>query len=660
MSCHYPRRAIHFDFHTMPGCTDIGAKFDGPAFAATLKQAGVEFINFFAKCNVGFCYFPTKVGTMYPGLTRDLLGEVIASCHAVGIKVSAYFNVGLSHEEALRHREWCIVNPKGQVYEFDVMNHWFRKMCFNSGYRGHILALIREVLENYPVDGLIFDSMNPPPCHGIECVEQMEQLGLDINRPEDAAAFAQQTKLSLKQDIEALAGRYRQDLFLYFLGVEACYQPTHIELEVLPQGGWGYDYLPSRIRYIRTLGKPYATMTGRFQRSWGDLGGLRPEPALFYDCINSVANGGACSIGDHLHPAGALQPPVYDMISRVYARLAALDEWTDGAQSQADMAIFAPWLDEAIPAPPAATAILAGASRLLLELGCQYDVLDGAADLRGYRLLFLPDEVRLTPALADKVQAFLDQGGAVISSAWSGLTPDGAGFALPAYREAIEMAGPELGDPTFFHAGPEVADGVPAMGVTIYSPGIAMRPRADRGISGAGLGRSYWKIGQWDHKHEYLYAPEKELTDDSALVRTADGKVWHFAFPIAADYYQYATTIMKRVLGNIIRQVLPEPLVTVKNLPSYGVATVTDQPARHRRLLHLLCFVPEKRGRAMEIIEEPSVAVNLDISLRLDGRTARRVYLAPDRKDLAFTQSGDRVCLRLDVLVGQALIVIEA
>ncbi len=653
----FPRRAIHFDFHTMPGCTDIGSRFDGQAFAATLKQCGVEYINFFAKCNLGFCYYPTKAGTMYPGLNRDLLGEVVSSCHDAGIKVSAYFNVGLSHDEALHHREWCIVNAKGQVYEFDVMNHWFRKMCFNSGYRQHILALVREVLENYPVDGMIFDSMNPPPCHGFECLEKMASIGLDIDRPQDAADFAHQTKLSLKQDIEDLARNSRRDLLLYFLGVEACYQPTHIELEVLPQGGWGYDYLPSRIRYIRTLGKPYSTMTGRFQRSWGDLGGLRPEPALFYDCINSVANGGACCIGDHLHPAGALQKPVYDMIGRVYARLAALDEWTDGARPRTDMAIFAPWLDHAATTPNAATAILAGASRLLLELGCQYDVVDSRADLAPYRLLFLPDDVRLTPALAAKVQTYLDEGGTVISSAWSGMTPDGTAFALPALEQAIVFLGNEAGDPTFFHAGEEVADGIPDMGVTVYTPGIAMRPHPGQAASCASLGKSYFKLGAWDHRHEFLYAPEQELTDGSALLRTLDGKAWHFAFPIATDYYRHATSIMKRVLGNVLHRALPEPLVTVRNLPSYGVATVADQPGR--RLLHLLCYVPEKRGQVMEIIEEPSVAINLDISLRLDGRTVRNVYLAPDRNELAFKQEGDRLRLRLDTLVGHALIVAE-
>ena len=72
----FPRRAIHFDFHTMPGCEKLGKDWNAAHFVRTLQDAKVEFINFFAKCNLGFCYFPTQTGTVYPGLDFDLLGGV--------------------------------------------------------------------------------------------------------------------------------------------------------------------------------------------------------------------------------------------------------------------------------------------------------------------------------------------------------------------------------------------------------------------------------------------------------------------------------------------------------------------------------------------------------------------------------------------------------
>ena len=79
-------RQIHLDFHTSPVIPKVGADFDPVEFTATLKKAGVESINIFAKCHHGMCYYPTKVGKVHPGLKRDLLGEMITALHAEGIK----------------------------------------------------------------------------------------------------------------------------------------------------------------------------------------------------------------------------------------------------------------------------------------------------------------------------------------------------------------------------------------------------------------------------------------------------------------------------------------------------------------------------------------------------------------------------------------------
>ena len=60
------RRAVHFDFHTMPGIHDFNRDFDAAVFAQRLADAHVDYINFFAHCNLGFAYYPTKLGIPYP------------------------------------------------------------------------------------------------------------------------------------------------------------------------------------------------------------------------------------------------------------------------------------------------------------------------------------------------------------------------------------------------------------------------------------------------------------------------------------------------------------------------------------------------------------------------------------------------------------------
>jgi len=61
----------------MPKIPDLGSEFNAKEFAKTLKDANVDYINAFAKCNLGFAYYPTKIGIVYPSLKCDMLGEMV-------------------------------------------------------------------------------------------------------------------------------------------------------------------------------------------------------------------------------------------------------------------------------------------------------------------------------------------------------------------------------------------------------------------------------------------------------------------------------------------------------------------------------------------------------------------------------------------------------
>jgi len=181
------RRAMHFDFHTMPGFEHLLSGFDAEAFASKLEENHVEFINFPARCNIGFSYYQTKVGGVYPGLTRDILGEVIDACHRHGIGVCAYINGGLNHEMASCHHGWCRMDRSGRIYGKDKVDNFFRTMCWNSRYRRYFLAEVREILA-YDIDGLFVDCMVTRECYCPSCRAAMEAEGREIT-PDSVMAY---------------------------------------------------------------------------------------------------------------------------------------------------------------------------------------------------------------------------------------------------------------------------------------------------------------------------------------------------------------------------------------------------------------------------------------------------------------------------------------
>jgi hypothetical protein len=102
---------------------------------------------------------------------------------------------------------------------------------------------------------------------------------------------------------------------------------------------------------------------------------------------------------------------------------------------------------------------------------------------------------------------------------------------------------------------------------------------------------------------------------------------------------------------------LPDPLIKVSGLPSFGKATVTAQDGR--RMIHLINYVPELRGKS-EIVEEPLFAKDIKISMRTDGFIPRNAYLAPEGNVLELKHEGIYVFVKVPEIYGYQLVVFES
>ena len=140
-------RQIHLDFHTSPACLDVGRDFDGDLFACTLQDAHVNAINIFAKCHHGYSYYPTKVGTVHPGLQIDLLGQQIEALHRVGIACPVYVTVMWDELAGIQHPEWVIVNKDGRIASrAPLSNAWgWTTLDVSTSYYDYLTAQVDEL-----------------------------------------------------------------------------------------------------------------------------------------------------------------------------------------------------------------------------------------------------------------------------------------------------------------------------------------------------------------------------------------------------------------------------------------------------------------------------------------------------------------------------------
>ena len=116
--------------------------------------------------------------------------------------------------------------------------------------------------------------------------------------------------------------------------------------------------------------------------------------------------------------------------------------------------------------------------------------------------------------------------------------------------------------------------------------------------------------------------------------------------------------IAKLILTNVIDRLLGDDKTLTTDLPAQGVVTLMDQTAEHRLVNHVLYASPIRRGNGIEIIEDIIPLCSVNVSVKT-GFEPKRVYLAPEMRDIPYTYENGRVSYTIDRLECHAMVVME-
>lgn len=576
------KRAVHFDFHTCPGIDDMACDFDAQKFAKTLKNANVGIINATAMCNMGFAYYPTKVGVKYPGLEIDLFGEIVKACRKEGIRVIGYVSTGLSHEVYNRHPEWCRINADGQIISGDRTGNFFRTQCFNTPHTDYMLSILKEVLE-YDICGLFLDNVITYPCYCPTCTRLMLEEGIDINDPKAVYDFSYRSTREFAKKVRALIPK---DKYVYTNGFDEPFAKTHGEVECLPCGGWGYDKFSSVTAYVRNQYEQTTYMTGRFQCSWGDFGGYRSRASLENDFFDALTHNSQVSVGDHFNPKGALDTELYDMIGDIYAKIKAYEPWIDPAHYIKEVAVLRNFTDEYRRTYDAA-------ARMLGELKYNFDVIDESMDFSPYNLIIIPDKTRMTEKIKNKLEEYMADERHAVLSAGESLLDRELNFVPGKYWDFVEFCGIDDTKTSYFKYPDK--ERIYAM----YNTGTFIKTAEENVV--AKYVKPYF-TKHWDGKHGYFYTPPKCETEFAAVAQR--GRWRHISFDIFEAYYNSGYKAHRDIVEKFMREAIAEPLIDAGELPSTARATLTGTDDYN--LLHVKVTYPEVRG-LVDVIEEHGV-----------------------------------------------------
>ncbi|HMN62513.1 MAG TPA: beta-galactosidase trimerization domain-containing protein [Anaerolinea sp.] len=648
-------RQVHLDFHTSQHITGIGDAFDPDEFGDTLQRAHVNSITCFARCHHGYIYYDTRVNPerRHPHLKRNLLAEQIEACHKRDIRVPIYTTIQWDHFTAEQHPEWLALDADGKVQGTPPYEAGFyRNLCVNSPYLDFLKAHVTEILQTFEVDGFFFDIVNALDDSSVWTRSAMQAVGLDPADQRRRVEFGRKVIDEFKHDLSVLVRSYRKDCSIFYNaghispfvrpGLEAY---SHLELESLPSAGqWGYLHYPLTVRYARTLGLDNLGMTGKFHTSWGDFHSFKNPAALQYECFRMLALNSKCSVGDQLHPDGKICQDTYNLIGSVYRDVERKEPWCVGASPLVDIGLLntEEFSHSRIPIDSS------GAVMMLQETGHQFDVLDTHSDFAAYRVLVLPDSVSLDDKLAEKIRAYLAGGGALIASYRSGLLPDESGFALP--EMGVRLVGEAPFSPDFLEPSDRIGARLPQTELVVYRRGLQVEALPGAEVL-AQVNVPYFNR-DFRHFCSHLHTPSSRQVGYPGIIK--NGQAIYFAHPIFSQYRERAPRWLRILFHDALSILLPQPLVRALG-PSTLQTTLNEQPALKRRVLHLLHYIPERRGMEFDTLEDVIPLYNTAVSVRAD-QPVQSVRLVPEGMELAFTSENGRVEFIVPVIAGHQMI----
>lgn len=624
-------RQVHLDFHTSEAIEGIGSQFQKEQFQEMLKLGHVNSITVFSKCHHGWAYHPSEANEMHPHLSFDLLGSQIEAAHEIGVKTPVYLSAGLDEKAFRKHPEWWYIGElDGKPVSPDLVHPGFHVLCFNTGYLEYLAKQVEEVVQKYDADGIFLDISAPRPCYCKTCQAELIREGKDPTDRRNVWEQAQRVYNNYTKRIEEAVYKYKKLPIFHNGGhiargrYDIMNRNSHLEIESLPTGGWGYDDAQISTRYAQTLGRDYLSMTGRFHGNWGEFGGYKTANALWYEAAASVALGAKISVGDQLHPNGKMDHLTYENIGKAYEKIEKAEPWLTNVKYICDIGVLS---SEAYGVENQAMDLSVfskydiGVSRILNEGKYLYQFLDYEADFSKYKLIILPDVITLSEKLKKKLSDFVKNGGKILATGRSGLDENNQ-FAFRLGAEYVKTCEYE---PTYADA-EEL--GLPAANYVMYQKSETVR--LSDGCELVKKIRPYFNRTNL-HFCSHQHAPSSGEYLSPGMTEGADGI--YCSWQLFANYATDGSSIYKKLAIAAIDRLLEKTLET--NLYQQGIVSLAKQENRY--VMHMLYASPAKRGSIGDDIEDLPEIWHTDFSVRLPEEKISSVTLVPQMEKIPYT-----------------------
>lgn len=620
----------------------------------------------------GTAFYQSRLAPHYPGLgDRDLLAEAIEAGHRNGQKIVAYIaSIWGGRDLFAAHPDWAQRKADGSLTSWDDA-YTTVAMCPNSPYRDHLASVVREISDNYAVDGFYFDE--PSFQSWCNCDYCREKFYADYHQPlpteakwgdplfQKFLAWRYQQISSWRQELYDLVKR--DDRCIFFQGAfpfaflipkpikvsglqfgnpylerfgVAWYVPlahaahlphsaevgdiVHFELyrRSVREPLWWYGV---SLRYGRTIGRGKQVLVlSMMAQSPFDLYGL-PEAELRLSVAEILANSGSLLFARY-YPDRVDEDAwniIYDCLREArdlgpYLEKRESIKYAAILFSQSSLERFDHVLDR-----PSHLGCLKGFSKALLQEHVLLDILtepDLTERLDDYKVLILPNASCLSTEAKQAVREFSERGGGVVASYEAGVY-DGAGKRTPEddFSDLLGLRYVEE-PPTWYgfdvymrvRGDHELREKVP-VGKRIPTGGIQIGVEpTDAQVLAEVLGGAAVHYGPMG---EEPVAPAILISQ-----RKGQGRTVFFASPLGNRYLEFGVEDHRKLMATAVRWAAGcEPPIRLENAPQTMAVTAFRQLGSDQIIVHLVNSVRDKLAQPIsEVPESRDVKLEVDVA----------------------------------------------
>ena len=359
-----------------------------------------------------------------------------------------------------------------------------------------------------------------------------------------------------------------------------------------------------------------------------------------------MANGGAVSIGDQLHPRGKLNEAVYDVIGEAFRDVEAVEKYCVGAKAETEIGllILNPLAEKAKQGSAgivqASTENVEGASKMLLELHHQFDLITSKTcdDFAKYKILVIPDRAVPDEPTVARLREFVAGGGKILLSHHA-LLDDGGEFAL-AEAMGVSYIGAASSNPDYYQmTAPDLFGPVSRenFAYCLYDgPSVRVSPEQNTEILADAYQTYFNRTGEHFISHG-VTCPLPEKADYPAV--TQNGGVIYIYGPIFSAYQKYGALSFRALVGGCLNRLLPDPIVKT-DAPASAEVTLMRQEmgGETRRVVHVVNYSPQRRGPAhVEVLDAPVPLHDVSVGIK-ETETIKRAFVGKNGTELPITK----------------------